>query len=594
MRAHPRQSLSTGPLAVLVVAAGLLTCVVLALHAAWWEAALTLAVAVLAARLHWHVGQGRARERRVRDEVVLHARMLDAVGEAVVGCSPGSTITYWNRAAERLLGWRRAEAVGSDLTTVLPDLSFTEARHQPGAEAELRHRDGHTIPALVTVSPLDARVGQPTGWVLVLVDLTHQKSGEREQRVLAEVGAVLAAGLGLETTLSRVAHCALPTLGSVCLVDVVEDGAARRLHTLHAGRRSAALAEAVHGAAGAPVWPDDVLAAALAGEALTLNGPAGGGVLSAYGCHGALVVPLRAHGHTLALLSFLVGPERGPFGQEELALARELANRVAVALENARLLEEAHTATRSKADFLAVMSHELRTPLTAITGYADLLLGGMAEPVPRQALTYVQRMRGAAWHLLGIIEQILTFARLDEAREQVDPGRLALADFVRDTAALMEPVAAEKGVAFSAKAPGDGVTLVTDATRLRQILLNLLSNAVKFTDSGVVALTASLEGDMAVFEVRDTGAGIEAEHLEHIFEPFWQVDQSSARRAGGTGIGLSVAQRQARLLGGTITAASCPGEGTTFTLRIPAAWVPSTERRPASGQRSLAVSAGSG
>jgi len=588
MRAQPRKSLSAGPLAVLVVAAGLLTSVALALHAAWWEAALTLAVAVLAGRLHWHVGRSRERERRAQDEVVFQALLLDAVGEAVVGCSPERIITYWNRAAERMLGWHRAEAVGRDLTTVLPGLSFTEARRQPSAEAALRHRDGVPIPALVTASPLDGRVGQPTGWVLVLVDQTHRKSSEREQRVLAEAAAVLAAGLGLETTLGRVARCALPTLGTVCLVDVVEDGVPRRLHTLHVGRRSAALAEAVHGAAGAPVWPDAVLDAALAGRALNLDGPAGGGVLSAYGCHGALVVPLRAHGRTLALLSFLAGPERQPFGKGELALACELADRVAVALENARLLEQVHTAARSKSDFLAVMSHELSTPLTAITGYADLLLGGMAEPVPQQALTYAQRIRGAAWHLLGIIEQILTFAGLDEAREQVDPGRLALADFVRDTAALMEPVAAEKGVAFSAKAPERDVTLVTDASRLRQILLNLLSNAVKFTDSGVVALTASLEGDLAVFEVRDTGVGIAFEHLEHIFEPFWQVDQSSARRAGGTGIGLSVAQRQARLLGGTITAASSPGEGTTFTVRVPAEWTDGSESDCVPPTRALA------
>jgi signal transduction histidine kinase len=194
---------------------------------------------------------------------------------------------------------------------------------------------------------------------------------------------------------------------------------------------------------------------------------------------------------------------------------------------------------------------------------------------------YVQRIRLAASHLLSLIEQILIYARLDARREQPQPERVPVADVLRDAAALIEPVARERGISFSIESVDADTFIESDKTKLRQILLNLLANAVKFTDEGEVRLAALASNGNVTFTVHDTGIGIEARHLSSIFDPFWQVDQSSTRRAGGAGLGLSVTRKLARMLGGEVGVTSEPGAGTTFTVRLPLTWEPAdTEPGP--------------
>jgi signal transduction histidine kinase len=238
-------------------------------------------------------------------------------------------------------------------------------------------------------------------------------------------------------------------------------------------------------------------------------------------------------------------------------------------------------ANRAKSDFLAVMSHELRTPLTTITGYTDLMLADVPTALDGKHHAYVKRIRLAASHLLSLIEQILIYARLDARREQPQPERVPVADVLRDAAALIEPVARERGISFSIESVDADTFIESDKTKLRQILLNLLANAVKFTDEGEVRIGAVASNGNVTFTVRDTGIGIEARHLASIFDPFWQVDQSSTRRAGGAGLGLSVTRKLARMLGGEVGVTSEPGGGTTFTVRLPLIWEPAdTEPGP--------------
>jgi signal transduction histidine kinase len=156
----------------------------------------------------------------------------------------------------------------------------------------------------------------------------------------------------------------------------------------------------------------------------------------------------------------------------------------------------------------------------------------------------------------------------------MQPERVAVADILRDAAALIEPVARERGIDFSIEPVAADTFIESDKTKLRQILLNLLANAVKFTDEGEVLLSAAAANGSVVFTVRDTGIGIDSQHLGSIFNPFWQVDQSSTRRAGGAGLGLSVTRKLARMLGGEVAVTSAPGGGATFTVRLPLVWSP--------------------
>jgi signal transduction histidine kinase len=246
-------------------------------------------------------------------------------------------------------------------------------------------------------------------------------------------------------------------------------------------------------------------------------------------------------------------------------------------LQRAQFLEreqearrEAETANRTKGDFLAVMSHELRTPLSAIIGYQELLADGITGPVTELQRHQLGRIKVSARHLLELIDEILTYSRAEAGKEEVQYEVTAVNTMVDDAASLIEPLAADKHVALSVVRLDTPLDIRTDPRKVRQVLVNLLSNAVKFTDAeGSVSLRAHRDGDTLELTISDTGIGIEPDHLDRIFDPFWQVEQKATRRAGGTGLGLSVSRRLARLLGGDVLVTSEPGKGSSFTVLLP-------------------------
>jgi signal transduction histidine kinase len=279
--------------------------------------------------------------------------------------------------------------------------------------------------------------------------------------------------------------------------------------------------------------------------------------------------PLSARGHTLGAITVISHRSAAPYPAADVALVEELARRAALAVDNARLYEAALAASAAKSEFLAVMSHELRTPLNAITGYTDLLLLGIPESVPDASARQVERVKLAATHLLQMIDEILTLSRIEAGEEVIEPEDSEFCAFLRETAALVEPLADSKGLEFHCETPEDEVHVFMDVRKVRQILLNLLGNAVKFTRDGAVTMRGSVRGELVIVSVQDSGIGIREEHIERIFDPFWQVEQGRSRTIEGTGLGLNVARRLARIMGGDIVASSEPGSGTRFSLRLP-------------------------
>jgi signal transduction histidine kinase len=247
-----------------------------------------------------------------------------------------------------------------------------------------------------------------------------------------------------------------------------------------------------------------------------------------------------------------------------------------MAVDNARLHDaerraraEAEAANQAKSDFLAIMSHELRTPLTAVVGYTELLADEVVGPVNETQRDHLARVRASSEHLLMLIEDILSFARIEAGREQVRIEEFGLAALLEQAAVIVRPLAEKKGLAFTLAGHGSRAVMRSDPQKVRQIIINLLANAVKFTTTGIVTLDARVVDDRVSFRVADTGPGIALEHLERVFDAFWQVDQRITRKAGGTGLGLSVARQLARLLGGNVSVRSTIGEGSVFTVDLP-------------------------
>ncbi len=234
-------------------------------------------------------------------------------------------------------------------------------------------------------------------------------------------------------------------------------------------------------------------------------------------------------------------------------------------LRQAKAVAEA--ANAAKTTFLGTLSHELRTPLSAILGFADILQldGTLSEEQNHR----VDRIRAGAHHLTAMIEDLLSFTRMDVGREPVDRQVLDARAVVTEAHSLMAPMVAAKGLTFTLEVPDEVVQLKTDVVKVRQILMNLCGNAVKYTLTGEVQLRLYAEGGRLVFEVADTGIGIASEHHERIFERFWQVDGGRTRTSGGLGVGLAAVREYGRLLGGDVEVESELGRGSTFRFWLP-------------------------
>ncbi|MCA0374718.1 MAG: response regulator [Gemmatimonadetes bacterium] len=278
---------------------------------------------------------------------------------------------------------------------------------------------------------------------------------------------------------------------------------------------------------------------------------------------------------------------------EPLFVDGQLAGYLSVQTDVTRMMEHeaalrdaqvrAESANRAKSEFLANMSHEIRTPLTALLGHAGLLHEALREvgasPAQRQA---IETIEAAGEHLLRVLGDILDISRIEAGRLPVEAVPTPLPTLLREVEQLLQPRAAARGVRLDAnlRTPVPAVIL-TDPTRMRQVLMNLVGNAAKFTEVGHIlveaAVTDTPTGSQLLVAVEDTGPGMTAEQAEQLFEPFTQADSSVTRRYGGTGLGLTISRRLADLLGGTVALVrTAPGEGARFELRLPLATPPDT------------------
>lgn len=453
-------------------------------------------------------------------------------------------------------------------------------------------------------SPIFGGDGALQRMVGVCADVTDRKNAElrlRESegslRFLSEASAALAGSLDEGATLSDVTRLAVPALADCAIIDLAEpDGTLRRAAVAHTDPRKADVVwelgrrfppRRVEGSVigrafrdGAPTWLSEVTDEVI--DRAT-EYPEQRSLLRSLGLRWFLCAPLSAGARVVGVLTLATtGPGRS-FREEDVALAQEVARRIGVTLDNARLYREAREASRLKDEFLATVSHELRTPMTAILGWTTMLPARSADPAAlRRGLEVIERNARAQARL---IDDVLDVSRIVTGKLHLASVPVDLASVVRGSLDAITPRAYAKGVALVVEVPDDLGALVGDPDRLQQVVWNLAWNAVKFTPrGGTVTVRGERSGRSARLVVADTGEGIAPEFLPHVFERFRQADSTSTRSHGGLGLGLAITRHLVDLHGGGVTAESAgAGQGATFTVTLPLAAGESAPRAVALG-----------
>ncbi len=544
----------------------------------------------------------RASEEALRVSQAWFSTALRSIGDAVVATDDEGRITFVNPVAEALTGWPADEARGRPLAEVFRILGEHDRRPvESPVDRVLREgvvvglanhtllvrKDGSEVAIDDSAAPIRDGAGDLVGVVLVFRDVSSARREEQRREFLAKATSELNSSLDFETTLATVARLAVPDVADWCAVDIRENEAVRRLAVAHV---DPAKIEWVHEIErkyppdrNAPTGVPEILrtgkpellpqipaalleAAARDEEHLR--------IIRELQLRSYIGVPLARGGEVFGVITLVMAESKRSYDERDLAFAIALADRAAVAIENARLFREverargvAELASRAKDEFLAMLGHELRNPLAPMLTALELSkLRNANDGDPSRAIIERQLR-----HMVRLVDDLLDVSRITRGKVELARAPVELAEVVSRGLEMAAPLVEERKHQVVLDVPA-GLVVDVDPARIAQVVANLLNNAAKYTPAGgTISVHAAREGGAVVLRVRDTGMGIAPEMLAQVFEAFVQEPQAIDRARGGLGLGLTIARSLVQAHGGTISAKSDgPGKGSELVVVLPA------------------------
>ncbi|HTE20858.1 MAG TPA: ATP-binding protein, partial [Armatimonadota bacterium] len=543
--------------------------------------------------------------------------VLENVADGIIACDSTGAITHVNRAAREFHGipgeapltedWTtHYHLYGPDGETPLPpeEAPLVQAFHGHtvrDAEVVLAPRRGRARSLVTSGQKISDAHGEKLGAVVVMHDLTERKQAEEERAhfireqaaraeaeaaqhrigFLADASEMLSSSLDHEATLANLARLSVPYLAEACVVDMVEeDGTLRRLAAAHADPSRQALLGASDEQPVLTLREDHPIHVALRTAQPQFQGGASEQLLAGTGqpevassepaASGSLTcVPLVARGRTLGVLTFFTTRSGHRYGPSDFSLAKDLARRAALAVDNGLLYRKVQEDDRRKSVFLAMLGHELRNPLAAIKSSMEVIrMRGTDNPRLERAMNVVHRQVD---HQTRLIDDLLDVSRITQGKIVLRKEKVDASAVMTHAVESARPLIESRKHDLTVSLCPELMWLDADPTRLEQVVANLLTNAAKYTDpGGHIWLRCEHVDNTIVIRVKDTGIGIAPEMLPRIFDIFTQVDSALDRGHGGLGLGLSLVRSLVQMHGGEVEAHSeGEGRGSEFTVRLP-------------------------
>jgi PAS domain S-box-containing protein len=558
------------------------------------RAALRDLAELLAAQLpdEGDAGERDAAHEHLREIADGFAAVIEASPLPIMAIDRDGRIELWSPAAERMFGWTQEEVLRKT-SPIVPEAereTYLRLRERAlagerltGVEVRRVRRDGSAIDVSFSTAPLTTPAGEVYGTIIILDDITQRRKAEERLRFLETAGRVLGALFEYEDRLESLARLVVPALGDLCVIDLLrDDGTLTRARAVHADARREGLLRVpdapLDGSLARVIGGDALLVPDVADEAFRLLGRGRAtDEVQRLGVRSLISVPLQARGRDLGVLTLAYAESGRRYGHEDLSLAREMASRAALLLDNSRLYREAQQSTRAREEILAVVSHELRNPLQAITVLVDTLLAWLPPEAWRaRERRQLESVLHVSQQMSRLVQDLLDVTQIEAGHFSVRPGREMVGNVLDEALEVLRPIADRERVRLEVRLPDRAGAILADRQRVVQVVGNLVGNAIQVTpEGGTVTVDVQASDAELRFRVSDAGPGIPPEHLPHLFERFWRPD-----RAGGlgAGLGLAIARGIVEAHGGRISVET-GARGSTFWFTLPAAGAGGDEGR---------------